>query len=115
MSIQEVLNVFDLVDTVSADVEAAKSDGKINIFDIPKFTDIFPVLQTTISGADQIGEEAKNMTIDEFKVVFERSLTSVEGLAKAVAGYELPAEVVQVLEKAMDLVTLVLKTWILKK
>ena len=113
--VQNIIDIVDLFDTVAADVAAAKADGKINLLDLPKFMDVFPALQAAVDGADKIAEEAKDLDADEIKLIVQRLIAALEGVAKSLAGVEAPAEANVAVEKGLDLVHFILKTWLLKK
>jgi len=112
--IQDIIDVIDLFDTIASDVLAAKADGSINLLDLPKFIDVFPAMQKAVDGADKIAGEIKGASADEIKLLVQRLISSVEGIASAVSGSPVPAEVDAAIEKALDLVHFVLKTWLVK-
>lgn len=112
--IQNILDVVDLLEVVASDIVAARADGSIGWFDVPKFADVIPALNKALDGADQIVGEVKDLDGDEVKVVLTRLISALNALGKATVGAELPTSWSLIVEKSMDLVSLVLKAWVLK-
>lgn len=113
--VQDIIDVIDLMEEIASSYEAAKADGTVSIFDIPKFAGVFPALQAAVSGADQIPEQIKDMDADEVKLVIQRLLMALDSISKSIGGGEIPQPVAEVISKGLDLVTCILKAWVLKK
>jgi hypothetical protein len=112
--IQNILDVVDLVEVVAADIKAAKADGSINLFDIPKFADVLPALNAAVDGSDQIPAEFKDLDGDEGKVILLRMVGALTEMAEVFVGGETPDSVKAILQKGIELVTTVMKAWVSK-
>jgi hypothetical protein len=113
--VQNILDVVDLVEVLAADIVAARADGSIGWFDVPKFADVIPALNKALDGANQIVDEVKDLDGDEIKVVLKRLITALNALGKACLGAEIPAALSVVLEKGLDLVSMIFQAWVAKK
>lgn len=111
---QNILDVIDLIEIVASDFEAANADGSINIFDIPKFADILPALNEAVEGADKIAAEIKALDEDGVKVVTDRLVKALMAIGHACGKENMVEPVALILQKGLDLVTLILRSWVYK-
>lgn len=111
---QNVLDVIDLIEVIAVDYEAAKADGTVNIWDGPKFADVLPALNAAIDGADKIADEVKSMDEADVKLVTDRLVKALLAVGHAVGKENMVEPVALILQKGLDLVTLILRSWVHK-
>ena len=111
---KDVLDVIDLIEVVAANYEAAKADGNVNLFDLPKFADVIPALNKAIEGSDKIAQQIKEMDEEDVKVVTDRLVKALLAVGRAVDKEHMVEPVALILQKGLDLVTLILRSWVQK-
>jgi len=106
--VKNVLELIDLVGVVSADIVAARADGSITFFDIPKFADVPMALNAALDGADQVVAELKDLDSSECQVIVLRLMSAANDLSKAIVGVALPEPYGVIVQKLLDLVSVLI-------
>jgi len=95
LGINEVLDLFNLLDTLLDAYDKAKADGVIDFADLQYIT---PVVLSTVEafkGADKIIDEMKNVDTAEATVLFQRVFSLVQRLILALSTKTVAFPVVQ--------------------
>ena len=103
--VKNTLELIDLVGVVSADIVAAKADGAITWFDLPKFSDVPGALNAAIDGADQIVSELKDLDKQEGQILVLRLLAAANDLSRAIIGVAMPEPYGLAVTKLLDFVS----------
>jgi hypothetical protein len=84
MDIRNLLDYVVVLETLAGDVkEARKDDADIDLWDIPKFTDMLPALKAAKEGSELIVAEIKDMDPAEARILIDRGIAAVAALVEA--------------------------------
>lgn len=83
---KETGDVIQLVRVLATAMSAAKSDGKIDIFDVPKLAPVILALKAAVDGSDKIALELKAASHDlaTLSSLLSDSVTAMLALVDAV-------------------------------
>ncbi len=90
MSNKESLEMLKLLQVATEQLKAAKADGAINLWDVPKLAPVIPAFLSAVKDANLIPSEIKGYSEEELKEVLVAVVNNVVALLDAV--FEIPLE-----------------------
>lgn len=82
--IKESLEIVELLKTVAEAISAAKDDGHINWFDVPKFAPVIVSARRAVENSHLIDDEIKDLSAEESQVLAKAALVAGTLLMEAV-------------------------------
>ena len=71
-NIQNILEILDLIDKGGDVIKDSLSDGKIDVWDLPKLLAIWPLVIDAASGVNEIVGEVKDLDKEELMKIGEQ-------------------------------------------
>lgn len=84
--IKETEDVIELATDLAAAIKSAKADGKVNVWDAPKFLALVPDVTAALDGSEKVPLELKNASPDEAKKLAADAVGALKALLDALAG-----------------------------